>query len=792
MTIPRNKKTRYARKMSSSQKGRYCFAVRSRAENLACEILFYCLKKSVGQIIITCMIIGNEEKSMRIKRLLTILATVMMFLCVCNMTAQAEDEIMQYAPYYDATTKAVVGAPEVGTLISQGTVFSGENISEDINIIIRTYDTEQTMQQKVGYESIFLWNGDQEATYFAGPNGDPEGGWIVSKVYYIEEVMEWGDVLNRIYIEGYAAVPPTEIESVDVSVNWDKIGYFRIGKALPRSYEGLVEVANDSCNRICDFGLYLKATNNHVQKGYVSKKNYENAVSYSGGWLDMACLTSSYKVSATDEFCYRFDVHAAEGNVFTYADNTNVKNKITVATSGASVNSAVANYNDGEDNVCLVMLYLGTAQNMVDRAGITADDIYVGWKKFGDKWCYFDENGNQTFKQWVKTSKGWCYIDADGYMATNKWVEDANGTCYVDENGYMVTNKWIQSEWGDWQYVNENGYLAKNIWVKDANGWRYLGRYGWVVTDTWIDYEGERYYVDETGYMVTNRWFNDANGWFYLGSEGYIVKNQRANDTRGICFVGEDGYMVYGQWVKDTKGWSYVGSNGYIAVNKWMQSGSKWCYVGEDGYMVTNEWVKDSKGFCFVGTDGYIVYGKWVKDSKGWGYAGTDGYRVFNKWIKDYKGWCYVGEDGYMAVSKWIQDSKGWCYVEANGYMATNKWVKDYKGWCYVGSNGYMVTNKWIKDAGKWSYADANGYRVTNEWVKDRAGWCYLDADGFMVYSKWIKIDSNWYYVNASGYRVTGWLKINNVWYYFKADGVMAADECIKGYCFDKNGAWIA
>ena len=667
---------------------------------------------------------------MKIKRLLTMFATIMMFLCVCNVTAYAEEETMYYAPYYDVTTNTVVGAPEVGTLIPRGTVFSGENIPDDINIIIRTYDTEATMKENVGCESIFLWKGDQESTYFAGPNGDPEGGWIVSKVYYIEEKMEWGAVFNRIYIEGYANVPPTTIETVDLSVNWDNIGYFRIGKTLPRAYEGLVKVAGDSCDSICDFGLYLKVTNNHVSKGYVSKKNYENAVNYSGGWLDMTCLTSSYKVAATDEFCYRFDMHAAENEIFTYADNTNMKNKITVSTSGASVNSAVANYNDGDDNVCLVMLYLGTAQNIVDKAGIKADDLYYGWKQFGDKWCYFDEKGNQVYKQWVKDSVGWCYIDEDGYVATNKWVDDENGTCYLDEKGHMVYDQWIQSDWGEWQYVNKSGYLAKNAWAKDSKGWLYLGRYGWVVTNSWIEYNDNWYYVGEDGYMVTNKWFKDSNGWFYLGSEGYMVKNQRADDTMGTCFVGEDGYMVYGKWVKDSHGWSYVESNGYIAMDKWIKSGAKWYYVGEDGYMATNQWVQDSKGYCFVGKDGYVVYNQWVKDSTGWGYAGADGYRVYSKWMKD---------------------SKDWCYVDANGYLATNKWVAD------------------------------------------STGMCYLDNNGYMVYSKWIKIDSDWYYVNASGYRVEkAWVKYNDVWYYLKEDGVMATDEYIGKDYVDENGAWIA
>lgn len=666
---------------------------------------------------------------MKIRKMLTVLATIMMFICFWNVTVHAEDEIMYYAPSYNETTKTVVGAPEVGTLISTGTVFSGENIPEDITIVIRTYDTEEKAEEGADYASTVLWSGDKEAIEYAGPNGNPEDGWIVSEVYYIEEVMEWGDVLNRIYIEGYANVPPTVIDAVNLSVNWDNIGYFRLGKVLPKAFEGFVQVDNEICESTCDFGLYLKVKNEHVQNGYVTKRNYQDAVNYSGGWLDSACLKSSYKVATTDEFCYRFDIHAADYHVFSYTDNTNVKNRMNVATEGVSVNSAVANYNGGEDNVCIVMLYLGTAQNIVDRAEIKSDDLYYGWKKFGEKWCYFDANGNQVYDQWVSDSVGWCYIDTEGYMATSRWVEDSNGTCYVDENGHMVKSQWIQSEWGDWQYVNADGYLAKDTWAKDSKGWLYLGRYGWIVTDTWIDYDGDRYYVGEDGYMVTNKWFKDSTGWFYLGSEGHMLRNQRAADSKGICFVDEDGYMVYGQWVKDANGWSYVGTNGYIVIDKWMKSGSKWCYVGEDGYMVTNEWVKDSKGWCFVGKDGYMVYDQWVKDSKGWGYAGTDGYRMFNKWIRDSKDWCYVGKDGYM---------------------------------------------------------------VSNQWVSDSKGVCYTGSDGYILYSKWIKIDSEWYYVNASGYRVTGWLKISGTWYYFKEDGVMAAEETIDGYYLDKNGAWIA
>ena len=357
---------------------------------------------------------------MRIKRLLTMLATVMMFLCVCNMTAHAEDEVVKYAPYYDETTKTVVGAPEVGSVVENETIFSGENLPEDVTLFIRTYDTDEQAAKGENYASTSIWSGDEEAIDFAGPNGNPEGGWIVSEVYYIEEVMEWGDVLNRIYIKGYAKEEPTIIESVNMSVNWDKIGYFRIGKVLPKSFEGLVNVETDSCDSTCDFGLFLKVTSAHLDKGYVSKKNYQNALDYSDGWLEMSCLKSSYRVAASDVFCYRFDVHAADYYMFAYEDNTNIKNRMQVSTAGVSVESAVSNYNGGDDNVCIVMLYLGTAQNIVDRAGIKADDLYYGWKKFGDKWCYFDDNGNQVYEQWVKDSEGWCYIDSDGYMATDK------------------------------------------------------------------------------------------------------------------------------------------------------------------------------------------------------------------------------------------------------------------------------------------------------------------------------------------------------------------------------------
>ena len=45
--------------------------------------------------------------SMKMKKMLTMLVSVMMIMCLWNMTANAEDGGINYAPYYDAETETV-------------------------------------------------------------------------------------------------------------------------------------------------------------------------------------------------------------------------------------------------------------------------------------------------------------------------------------------------------------------------------------------------------------------------------------------------------------------------------------------------------------------------------------------------------------------------------------------------------------------------------------------------------------------------------------------------------------
>ena len=647
---------------------------------------------------------------MKIKKMLTMLAVVMLFVCMFGITVSAEDGAMFYAPYYDEETGSIVGAPEVGDWIPEGATFSGEHLPEYKYIIITTYGTaEEAAEKGYGYTS-WISSGEEDAPVVCGTFGDPTGGWIVTDVYYeIEE--DWDDPYAYIRIDGYMVNGFNIIDDIEISIDWSKIGYFRIGKELTYASSGFYNVSSEYISESCDNGFAIKATEEHVEKGYISQYTYDDALEYSDGWVDAYRYQNGYVVSATDEICYTFDAHSSDpwsevkSYVFAYSMwDVDISRNVTVLTDNVTLLDAVNSPYMMPGDVAFFRVYLGTAEEIIEKAGINNDVEYYGWKKIGDLWYYFDASGNLVKNQWRKDSKGWCYLGEGGYMLTKEFVEDSKGTCYVGADGYIVYNKWVQDEWGDWYYIGADGYKVTNKWVKDSKGWCYLGSYGYMYYDEFVE------------------------------------------DSKGMCYVGEDGYMVYNQWVENWDGRAYVGSNGYCETNKWKKYEGNWVYLGKDGFVVTDQWVKDSVGWCYVDYDGFMVYNEWIEDSVGLCYVGSNGYMVYNKWVYDGWDWSYVGANGYMVTEKWVKDSVGWCYLDDYGYMVRDTWVEDSKGMCYVGEDGYMVTNAWVEYYGDMYYMNGSGY-MTIGWKVIDGNWYYFYEDGCLARDTYIGND----YVDENG-----------------------------------------
>ena len=637
---------------------------------------------------------------MKIKKMLTMLAAVMLFVCMFGLTVSAEDGGMYYAPAYDEETGIIAGAPEIGDWIPYDAVFSGKNLQGGTAIEVLLYDTKEGLEGNpdgYGYYDCndYVCDDEERTLEFWCTDGDPTGGWIVTNVYY----NEYWDVIA---IVGYFVNEPSFIE-VEVSIDFSKIGYFRIGKDLPVTADGFYTYESERVGESCDGGFLLKVTSEHFDKGYIS----DDATVEVGAWIPEWLINDNYVVSASDEFCYNFDVHAYSGSFTSSWDDVDISEQIHVMTEEVSLYEAYAYSYMVRGDVAEVTLYLGTAEEILEKAGINDDVQYTGWKKIGNLWYFFDSNGNLVKNQWKKDSKGWCYLGEGGFMLTNQRVEDSKGTCYVGADGYIVYNKWVEiTEYYEtcWYYFGSDGYMVTNKWVKDSKGWCYLSDWGGMATEEWV------------------------------------------KDSKGYVYVDESGYMVTNQWVDSWEGLYYVNGSGYRVTNQWKKYEGNWVYLGKDGQVLTEQWVKDSVGWCYVDEDGFMVYDQWVEDSVGWCYVGKNGYMVTNKWFHDGYEWLYIGPKGYVLTNQWMKDSVGWCYLDSDGYMMRDSWVQDSVGWCYVDGSGYMVTNDWVEDCGDTFYMNASGY-ATVGWKVIDGNWYYFDADGVMARDQWIGND----YVNEDG-----------------------------------------
>ena len=214
----------------------------------------------------------------------------------------------------------------------------------------------------------------------------------------------------------------------------------------------------------------------------------------------------------------------------------------------------------------------------------------------------------------------------------------------------------------------------------------------------------------------------------------------------------------------------------------------------ESGRVVADTYVIDYSGKSMKALDGIVcqrpMYLMTATEYKGKYYVlgitrGTDVGYAFT--AIDAETFPAVGETAYS--EEWV---KGQWYDKAGfrSYPYTGKWRRNSRGWWYEDTRGWYPKNQWQKIDGKWYFFDKDGYMESNAY---RGGY-YLTGsgawDGKAKVTGWKK--------DAQGYRfiLTGdsgpanqWKKINGTWYFFKKNGYMAANEFVKGYWLNKNGA---
>lgn len=95
------------------------------------------------------------------------------------------------------------------------------------------------------------------------------------------------------------------------------------------------------------------------------------------------------------------------------------------------------------------------------------DNDRVEWDKSGDKWIYYDEDGNIVKDEWKKINGLWYVFDGNGYAITG-WFKSANDWYYMDnKNCHMLSSQWLELPSGTY-YLKEDGKMATNSYIQSV------------------------------------------------------------------------------------------------------------------------------------------------------------------------------------------------------------------------------------------------------------------------------------------------------------------------------------
>jgi len=312
---------------------------------------------------------------------------ILMYALVWGNTLNVQAaEKKTYKPYYDVTEEKVYGCPEVGELVLPGTVFDGELLAEDVSVQIFSYDTKEEAEQSEKdwvVCRIDEFAKDEKITpEISGIAGDPSEGWIVTSVRYVEETYddeyedEYDDeeitVYKYIIIKGYVKKGPEIINPIKVSLNWNEMTAFEIGSKLPDLKKTTVNITGKGIASSCGPSLYLKIKKTHLDKGYISKEDYDYYVTEGKDWVSKYDLTSKYRISKNDEFAIQFDAHAKDGYRFANASwdkDVDISENVEINIKNATLLDAYSYAYMRTGDLANMLVYLGTAEEIDESIG---------------------------------------------------------------------------------------------------------------------------------------------------------------------------------------------------------------------------------------------------------------------------------------------------------------------------------------------------------------------------------------------------------------------------------------
>ena len=479
-----------------------------------------------------------------------------------------------------------------------------------------------------------------------------------------------------------------------------------------------------------------------------------------------------------------------------------------------------------------VLYYAGTNGAV---SAVTADGLYVTndgyrvavasgavlksqWKKYGDSWYYFTENG-QAARGFTRISTGdksydYYFFNPDGAMVSGGWITYNGGYLYAGADGKLLTGS--QKINGVWYYFDIDGIMLTGI-VTDKDGKTYLyaanGAYiGAANASGWSEIDGSWYYAED-GHAVYGTKTIDGKTYFFDYGTGAMLVNRRYDNQ----IFNQSGVRVESGWYKLNESWYYVSPEKHVVQTGDLEIDGKKYFMSYDG-MVIGDYTYNNE--LRVYDNNGVLTGTTTYNKNGWTLF--NGVYYYYKDGKAYTGWVgkyyirngrmlrnQITPDGYYVDNTGAYVSGGWIneahtrYAQSNGKLAKDQWLQIDGVWYYF--TGYYVTEgpaiingvlylfdydgKLVSTAGqpvdgKWYSCKINGqtaytYLEGGEPIRDESR--VIDGVKYYFDSYYLSDGGYWYadnqtnerfYINANGTRAnyTGWQKINNGWYYFDSN----------------------
>lgn len=92
----------------------------------------------------------------------------------------------------------------------------------------------------------------------------------------------------------------------------------------------------------------------------------------------------------------------------------------------------------------------------------------AGWEQAEDgSWKFYTKDGSLATNAWKISGDKWYYFDSNGNMAVNTLIEDQGNTYHVNADGIMSANQWVN--YNDvYYYAGENGAVLKSTVTPDG------------------------------------------------------------------------------------------------------------------------------------------------------------------------------------------------------------------------------------------------------------------------------------------------------------------------------------